>query len=427
MNEHDSERIAGLLDLDGMTATTDLDAADVLFINTCTIREAADNRLYGNLGQLKEWKDRRPDSLLVVGGCAAQKDRDLVRERAPWVDVVMGTNNLDRILDLIDYAEAWGGITEVADELEAMPSSLPARRELSHSAWVSIQVGCNNTCTFCIVPSVRGKEVSRRPGDVLSEIRGLAAQGVIEVTLLGQNVDTYGRDLALDGRRHPLFAELLRQVGSIEGISRIRFTSPHPADFRQDVAEAMAETKAVCEQLHLPLQSGSDRVLAAMHRGYNTKRYWDKLTMARDLIPDLSVSTDIIVGFPGETEEDFQDTLDLVEAACFDQAFMFIFSPRPGTRAAMMTDQFVPAEVIAERFSRLVAIQNESSLKTNQAMIGGRYEVLTEGPSKKDIEVAATRTRGGKLVHIPGCFEPGQLFDATILSAAPHHLLGRVA
>ncbi|MGH9896642.1 MAG: tRNA (N6-isopentenyl adenosine(37)-C2)-methylthiotransferase MiaB, partial [bacterium] len=331
MNEHDSERIAGLLDLDGMTATTDLDAADVLFINTCTIREAADNRLYGNLGQLKEWKDRRPDSLLVVGGCAAQKDRDLVRERAPWVDVVMGTNNLDRILDLIDYAEAWGGITEVADELEAMPSSLPARRELSHSAWVSIQVGCNNTCTFCIVPSVRGKEVSRRPGDVLSEIRGLAAQGVIEVTLLGQNVDTYGRDLALDGRRHPLFAELLRQVGSIEGISRIRFTSPHPADFRQDVAEAMAETKAVCEQLHLPLQSGSDRVLAAMHRGYNTKRYWDKLTMARDLIPDLSVSTDIIVGFPGETEEDFEETLSLVEEVRYDAAYMFQYSPRPGT------------------------------------------------------------------------------------------------
>ncbi|HKZ20567.1 MAG TPA: tRNA (N6-isopentenyl adenosine(37)-C2)-methylthiotransferase MiaB [Acidimicrobiia bacterium] len=426
MNEHDSERIAGLLDLDGMTSTSDLEAADVLFINTCTIREAADNRLYGNLGQLKEWKDRRPESLLVVGGCAAQKDRELLRKRAPWVDVVMGTNNLDRILDLIDYAEAWGGITEVVDELEAMPSSLPVRRELAHSAWVSIQVGCNNTCTFCIVPSVRGKEVSRRPGDVLSEIRALASQGVIEVTLLGQNVDTYGRDLALDGRRRPLFADLLRQVGSIEGISRVRFTSPHPADFRRDVAMAMAETEAVCEQLHLPLQSGSDRVLAAMHRGYNTERYWDKLNMARELIPNLSVSTDIIVGFPGETEDDFQATLDLVQEACFDQAFMFIFSPRPGTRAAMMTDQFVPEDVIADRFGRLVAIQNESSLKTNQAMVGGRYEVLTEGPSKKDASISATRTRGGKLVHIPGTFEPGRLLQATILSAAPHHLVGRV-
>jgi tRNA-2-methylthio-N6-dimethylallyladenosine synthase len=427
MNEHDSERIAGLLDLDGMTATSDLEAADVLFINTCTIREAADNRLYGNLGQLKEWKDRRPDSLLVVGGCAAQKDRELLRKRAPWVDVVMGTNNLDRILDLIDYAEAWGGITEVVDELEAMPSSLPVRRELAHSAWVSIQVGCNNTCTFCIVPSVRGKEVSRRPGDVLSEIRALASQGVIEVTLLGQNVDTYGRDLALDGRRRPLFADLLRQVGSIEGISRVRFTSPHPADFRRDVALAMAETEAVCEQLHLPLQSGSDRVLAAMHRGYNAERYWDKLNMARELIPNLSVSTDIIVGFPGETEDDFQATLDLVEEACFDQAFMFIFSPRPGTRAAMMTDQFIPEDVIADRFGRLVAIQNESSLKTNQAMVGGRYEVLTDGPSKKDASISATRTRGGKLVHIPGTFEPGRLLQATILSAAPHHLVGRVS
>ncbi|HEX2420049.1 MAG TPA: tRNA (N6-isopentenyl adenosine(37)-C2)-methylthiotransferase MiaB [Acidimicrobiia bacterium] len=427
MNEHDSERIAGLLDLDGMAATADLEAADVLFINTCTIREAADNRLYGNLGQLKEWKDRRPASLLVVGGCAAQKDRDLIRERAPWVDVVMGTNNLDRILDLMDYAEAWGGITEIADELEAMPSSLPARRELAHSAWVSIQVGCNNTCTFCIVPAVRGKEISRRPGDVLAEVRGLAARGVIEVTLLGQNVDTYGRDLALDGRRRPLFADLLRQVGSVEGISRIRFTSPHPADFREDVARAMAETEAVCEQLHLPLQSGSDRVLAAMHRGYNAERYWDKLQMARDLIPNLSVSTDIIVGFPGETEADFQATLDLVRAACFDQAFMFIFSPRPGTRAAAMTDQFLADDVIADRFSRLAAVQEESSLKTNRAMVGGRYEVLSEGPSKKNATIAATRTRGGKLVHVPGSFDPGQLLEATILDAAPHHLVGRVA
>jgi tRNA-2-methylthio-N6-dimethylallyladenosine synthase len=410
-----------------MTQTTDPDVADVLFINTCTIRAAADNRLYGNLGQLKEWKDRRPQALLVVGGCAAQKDRELVRERAPWVDVVMGTNNLDRILDLMDYAEAWGGVTEVVDELEAMPSSLPTRRELAHSAWVSIQVGCNNSCTFCIVPSVRGKEVSRRPGDVLSEVRALANQGVVEVTLLGQNVDTYGRDLALDGRRHPLFADLLRQVGEIEGISRIRFTSPHPADFREDVARAMAETKAVCEQLHLPLQSGSDRILAAMHRGYNAKRYWEKLAMARELIGDLSVSTDIIVGFPGETEEDFQATLDLVEAAQFDQAFMFIFSPRPGTRAATMTDLFIPDEVIAERFGRLVEIQNQSSLQSNQAMIGHRYEVLSEGPSKKDPNVAATRTRGGKLVHLPGVLPAGQFYEADILTAAPHHLVGRLA
>ncbi len=424
MNEHDSERIAGLLAGDGMNATQDLEAADVMFINTCTIREAADNRMYGNLGQLKEWKDRHPDALLVVGGCAAQKDRDLVRERAPWVDVVMGTNNLDRILDLIDYAQAWGGITEIADELQAMPSSLPVRRELEHSAWVSIQVGCNNTCTFCIVPAVRGPEVSRRPGDILREVGGLAAEGVVEITLLGQNVDTYGRDLAIDGKRRPLFADLLRQVGSVEGIRRVRFTSPHPADFRPEVAAAMAETPALCEQLHLPLQSGSDQILAAMHRGYNTARYREKLALARREIPDLSVSTDIIVGFPGETEEDFAATLAMVAEARFDQAFMFIFSPRPGTRAAEMTDRFVPHEVVQERFERLVELQNRISLELNREMVGKVFEGLAEGPSKKDENVAATRTRGGKLLHVPGQYRPGTFLDVMVTSAAPHHLMG---
>jgi tRNA-2-methylthio-N6-dimethylallyladenosine synthase len=425
MNEHDSERIAGLFAQDGMQATTELDQADVLFINTCTIREAADNRLYGNLGQLKVWKDQRPEALLVVGGCAAQKDRDLVRERAPWVDVVIGTNNLHRVIDLLDYAEAWGGITEVVDELAAMPSSLPTRRELRHSAWVSIQVGCNNTCTFCIVPAVRGREVSRRPGDILAEVRGLAAEGVVEITLLGQNVDTYGRDLALDGRHRPLFAELLRQVGSVEGVRRVRFTSPHPADFRLEVAEAMADTAAVCEQLHLPLQSGSDRMLAAMHRGYNTARYRQKLEMARAVIPNVAVSTDIIVGFPGETEDDFAATLALVEDARFDQAFMFIFSPRPGTRAAEMTEKFVPPEVVQDRFDRLVRVQEHNSLQSNRAMVGRAFEVLAEGPSKKRASVAATRTRGGKLVHIDGWYEPGTFLDAVIERAAPHHVVGR--
>ena len=424
MNEHDSERIAGMFVADGMTATNDLEAADVMFINTCTIREAADNRMYGNLGQLKEWKDRHPEALLVVGGCAAQKDRDLVRERAPWVDVVMGTNNLDRVLDLIDYAQAWGGITEVVDELEAMPSSLPVRRELEHSAWVSIQVGCNNSCTFCIVPAVRGPEVSRRPGDILREVGGLASEGVVEITLLGQNVDTYGRDLALDGKRRPLFAELLRQVGSIEGIRRVRFTSPHPADFKPEVAAAMAETPAVCEQLHLPLQSGSDRILAAMHRGYNIARYREKLALARREIPGLSVSTDIIVGFPGETEEDFASTLALMAEERFDQAFMFIFSPRPGTRAAEMVDRFVPHEIIQDRFDRLVALQNQISLELNLAMVGQVVEVLAEGPSRKDKEVATTRSRGGKVVHVPGRYLPGTFLDVLVAAAAPHHLIG---
>jgi tRNA-2-methylthio-N6-dimethylallyladenosine synthase len=424
MNEHDSERVAGLFVADGMVATDDLDQADVVFINTCTIRENADNRLYGTLGNLKVAKDRNPGMLLVVGGCAAQKDRDLVRARAPWVDVVLGTHNLDRVVDLLDHAEAWGPITEVVDELQAMPSSLPARRELAHSAWVTIQVGCNNSCTFCIVPSVRGPEVSRRPGDVLREVTGLAADGVVEVTLLGQNVDTYGRDLAIDGRRRPLFADLLRQVGGVEGIRRVRFTSPHPNDFRRDVAEAMAETEAVCEQLHFPLQSGSDRILAAMHRGYTGGRYLERLAMARDVIPELSVSTDVIVGFPGETEDEFARTLEVIEEARFDQAFMFIFSPRPGTAAAEMEDRFVDPAVVQDRFDRLVDTQNRITREQSRRWAGRTVEVLSEGPSRKDPAVATTRTRGGKVVHVAGAWEAGAFLTVEVVDTALHHLTG---
>jgi tRNA-2-methylthio-N6-dimethylallyladenosine synthase len=426
MNEHDSERIAGLFEQDGMTATDGFATADVVYVNTCTIRENADNRMYGNLGQLKAFKDVNPDMLLVVGGCAAQKDRDLVRARAPWVDVVMGTHNLDRVLDLIDHAEQWGPITEVVDELQAMPSSLPVRRELEHSAWVTIQVGCNNTCTFCIVPSVRGVEVSRRPGDIVREVERLADESVVEVTLLGQNVDTYGRDLAIDGRRRPIFGDLLRRVGEVDGIRRVRFTSPHPNDFREDVAHAMADTAAVCEQLHFPLQSGSDRILAAMHRGYHRRKYMDRLAMAREVIAGLAVSTDLIVGFPGETDDDFEETMEVVEEARFDQAFMFIFSPRPGTAAAEMSDAFVPADVIHERFNRLVETQNRISAELNAEMVGARVEVLSEGPSKKNPEVATTRTRTGKLVHVDGRHAPGTFLDVRVESAAMHHLVGSV-
>ncbi|MGH3649306.1 MAG: tRNA (N6-isopentenyl adenosine(37)-C2)-methylthiotransferase MiaB [Acidimicrobiia bacterium] len=424
MNEHDSERIAGLFESDGMTPTDGYAAADVVYINTCTIRENADNRMYGNLGQLKAIKDVNPDMLLVVGGCAAQKDRDLVRSKAPWVDVVMGTHNLDRVLDLMDHAEQWGPITEVVDELQAMPSSLPVRRELEHSAWVTIQVGCNNTCTFCIVPSVRGVEVSRRPGDIVREVERLVSDGVVEVTLLGQNVDTYGRDLAIGGRRRPIFADLLRRVGEVDGIRRVRFTSPHPNDFREDVARAMAETPAVCEQLHFPLQSGSDRILAAMHRGYHRRKYMERLAMARETIPGLTVSTDIIVGFPGETDDDFELTMEVVEEARFDQAFMFIFSPRPGTAAAAMSSEFLPEEVIQERFNRLVEAQNRISGELNRKMVGTRVEVLSEGPSKKDPGVATTRTRTGKVVHVPGDHGSGVFLDVRIDSAAMHHLMG---
>lgn len=425
MNEHDSERIAGLFELDGMAAATDVEGADVVYINTCTIRENADNRMYGNLGQLKAVKDLNPGMTLVVGGCAAQKDRDLIREKAPWVDVVMGTHNLDRVLDLLDHAENWGPITEVVDELQAMPSSLPSRRELEHSAWVTIQVGCNNSCTFCIVPSVRGVEISRRPGDIVREVESLAADGVVEVTLLGQNVDTYGRDLAIDGKRRPIFGDLLRRVGAIDGIERVRFTSPHPNDFRIDVAEAMAETSAVCEQLHFPLQSGSDRILSRMHRGYNRKKYMDRLAMARDVIPGLAVSTDIIVGFPGETDEDFGLTMDLMEEARFDAAFTFIFSPRPGTAAATMVDDFVPHEVIQERFGRLIELQDRISLEINEPLVGSTVAVLSEGPSRKRPDVATTRTRTGKIVSVAGNHPAGTFLDAVVESAGHHSLIGR--
>ncbi|MCE2527056.1 MAG: tRNA (N6-isopentenyl adenosine(37)-C2)-methylthiotransferase MiaB [Actinomycetia bacterium] len=426
MNEHDSERIAGLLESDGMAPAASLDQADVVFINTCTIRENADNRLYGNLGQLKTLKDRRPELMLVVGGCAAQKDRQIVRERAPWVDVVMGTHNLGRVLDLLDHAQEWGGVTEIYESLHDMPSQLPTRREVEHSAWVTVQLGCNNTCTFCIVPAVRGREVSRRPGEIVREVELLVSEGVVEVTLLGQNIDTYGRDLALGGRRRPIFAELLRRVGQVEGIRRIRFTSPHPADFRENVARAMAETDAVCEQLHLPLQSGSDRILARMHRGYNSKRFLDRLSMARLVIADLTVSTDIIVGFPGETDADFQRTLEVVAEARFDQAFMFIFSPRPGTAAAGMTDLFIDPDVVKQRFRRLVDLQNRISEEKNAEMLGKRVEVLVEGPSRKDPKVVKSRTRGGKIVHVPGEFPPGTFLEAEITTARRHHMMGRL-
>lgn len=428
MNEHDTERIAGLFEADGMTRASDPDAADVLFVNTCTIRENADNKLYGTLGQLKTLKDARAGRLLVVGGCATQKDRELIRDRAPWVDVVLGTHNVDRVLDLLDHREEWGPITEILDEATATTiSDLPSRRDTDHAAWVAIQTGCNNTCTFCIVPSVRGPEISRRPGDVIREIEDLARQGVVEVTLLGQNVNTYGRDLAIDGKRRPVFADLLRRAGEVDGVRRVRFTSPHPADMTEEVAVAMAETDAVCEQLHFPLQSGSRPVLAAMHRGYTPERYLERLAMLRGHMPDLTVSTDVIVGFPGETDADFQATLDVVAEARFDSAFMFVFSPRPGTAAADLDDRFVPDEVIQERFARLMELQSSIGLEKNRELIGRTVEVLAEGPSKKDPTLTTTRTRGGKLVHVPGYLAEGTFATATITDAAKFHLLGSVS
>ena len=427
MNEHDSERVAGLFEADGMVAADGVDDADVLFLNTCCVRENADNRLYGHLGHLKPLKEQRPDLRIMVGGCLAQKDRDLVRSKAPWVDVVFGTHNLYRVLDLLDHAEEWGPVTEIAEAAgDVMPSALPVRRAAAHSAWVTITIGCDNSCTFCIVPQVRGPEISRRPGDVLREVERLAADGVVEVTLLGQNVDSYGRDLAVDGRRRPIFADLLRRVGEAEGIERVRFTSPHPKDIREPVARAMAETAAVCEHLHFPLQSGSGRVLRSMQRGYTPERFLERLRMVESIVPGLATSTDVIVGFPGETEADFGQTLDVMAEARFDSAFMFVFSPRRGTTAATMESQVDP-ETAAERFDRLVEMQRAISLEKNLALVGATLEVLCEGPSKKDPTVMTARTRTNKVVNVPGEIPAGTFLEVVVEHAAPSHLLGRAA
>ena len=425
MNEHDSERIAGLLEADGMEATTKADEADLIILNTCTIRENADTKLYGYLGSLKQAKDDNPNLRIAVGGCSAQKERDIIQDRAGWVDVVFGTHNVHRVVDLLDHADEWGPITEIWEETKStsdIPSGLPVQRESDHSAWVTITIGCNNSCTFCIVPIVRGAEISRRPGDVIREVQGLAADGVKEVTLLGQNVNSYGRDLDLNGRK-PLFADLLRRVGQVYGIERIRYTSPHPKDFREDVALAMAETDAVCEQIHFPLQSGSDRILSAMHRGYTAERFLDKLAMMRSIVPDLAASTDVIVGFPGETDEDFEATLEVMAAARFDAAFMFQFSPRPGTPAATMENHVAP-EVVQQRFERLIELQDAITFENNEHQVGRTEEVLVEGPSKRNADVATTRTRGNRIVHVPGAWQPGTMFEVRITRAAPHYLEG---
>jgi len=427
MNEHDSERIAGLLESDGMVAVDSAEDADLIVLNTCTIRENADTKLYGYLGSLKRSKTERPNLKIAVGGCSAQKERDTIRERAGWVDVVFGTHNVHRVVDLLDHADEWGPVTEIWDEtrtIDDIPSGLPVHRESEHTAWVTITIGCNNSCTFCIVPIVRGAEISRRPGDVIREVENLAIAGVQEVTLLGQNVNSYGRDLDLNGRK-PLFADLLRKVGQVDGIERIRFTSPHPKDFREDVAYAMLETPAVCEQIHFPLQSGSDRVLARMHRGYTGERFLEKLAMMRSIIPNLASSTDVIVGFPGETEADFQATLDVMAAARFDNAYMFQFSPRPGTPAADMPDH-VDAQVVAERFGRLTAQQDAITYQNNLAQVGAVESVMVEGPSKKVASIATTRTRGNRIVHVAGAFEPGSFIDVRITRGAAHYLEGEL-
>lgn len=435
MNVHDSERIAGLLEDAGYVKADDGDDPDLVVFNTCAIRENADNKLYGNLSHLAPVKSERPGMQIAVGGCLAQKDKDSVLRKAPWVDVVFGTHNIGSLPALLERARHnESAQVEILESLESFPSTLPAKRDSAYSGWVSVSVGCNNTCTFCIVPSLRGKEVDRRPGDVLAEVSALVEQGVLEVTLLGQNVNAYGMSFADPDqpRNRGAFAELLRACGEIDGLERVRFTSPHPAEFTDDVIDAMAETPNVCPQLHMPLQSGSDRVLKSMRRSYRQRKFLGILEKVRAAMPHAAITTDIIVGFPGETEEDFQQTLDVVAAARFSSAFTFQYSPRPGTPAATMPDQ-VPPEVVGERYRRLIDLQEQICLTENQKLLGTEVELLVvadEGRKSAHTGRRTGRARDGRLVHFAPAphgddetIRPGDVVTTRVTGAAPHHLI----
>ncbi|MEV4122134.1 tRNA (N6-isopentenyl adenosine(37)-C2)-methylthiotransferase MiaB [Micromonospora sp. NPDC049645] len=443
MNVHDSERISGLLEQAGyVRAVPTDDTPDIVVFNTCAVRENADNRLYGNLGRLRPVKDKHPGMQIAVGGCLAQKDRGDIVRKAPWVDVVFGTHNIGALPVLLERARHNAAAeVEILESLDVFPSTLPTRRESTYAGWVSISVGCNNTCTFCIVPALRGKEKDRRPGDILSEVRALVDEGVLEVTLLGQNVNSYGvafgdagePDWKRSGGRSA-FAELLRACGDIDGLERVRFTSPHPKDFTDDVIAAMAETPNVCHSLHMPLQSGSDDVLRAMRRSYRSERYLGIIEKVRAAMPDAAITTDIIVGFPGETEADFQRTLDVVREARFSSAFTFQYSKRPGTPAATMDGQ-LPKQVVQERYERLVACVEEITWAENKRLVGETVEVLVAvGEGRKDERTGrmSGRARDGRLVHfatgtpggesLAGQIRPGDIVHTTITYAAPHHL-----
>lgn len=431
MNVHDSERLSGLLEAAGYARAADGQDADIVVFNTCAVRENADNKLYGNLSHLAPRKAGDPNMQIAVGGCLAQKDRDTVLKKAPWVDVVFGTHNIGSLPVLLERARHQRvAQVEIAEALQEFPSALPAARESAYAAWVSISVGCNNTCTFCIVPALRGKEVDRRPGDILAEVTTLVDQGVLEVTLLGQNVNAYGVSFADPDvpRNRGAFAELLRACGGIDGLERVRFTSPHPAEFTDDVIEAMAATPNVCPTLHMPLQSGSDRILKAMRRSYRAEKFLGIIDRVRAAIPHAAITTDIIVGFPGETEEDFQATLDVVARARFASAFTFQYSKRPGTPAAELADQ-LPKEVVSERYQRLIALQEQISWDENKAQVGREVELLVAaGEGRKDAATArlSGRARDGRLVHFDAGgadIRPGDIVTTTVTRAAPHFLV----
>lgn len=427
MNVHDSERLSGSLESAGYLRAETGSEADVVIINTCAVRDNAAGKLYGTLGHLASVKRRKDGMQIAVGGCLAQMDKDAVLKKAPWVDVVFGTHNMGSLPGMLERAKHNGEAElEILESLEVFPSTLPTKRDSAHSGWVSISVGCNNTCTFCIVPSLRGKEKDRRPGDILNEIRLLVEDGAIEVTLLGQNVNSYGVEF---GDRQA-FGKLLRAAGGIEGLERVRFTSPHPAAFTDDVIDAMAETANAMPQLHMPLQSGSDRVLKAMRRSYRSSKFLGILDRVRERIPHAAISTDIIVGFPGETDEDFEDTMRVVEQARFASAFTFQYSIREGTPAATMADQ-VPKAVVQERYNRLIALQERISLEENQKQVGREVDVLVSvGEGKKDAEThrLTGRAEDNRLVHFevtPGSDlpRPGDVVTVKITHGAPFHLL----
>ena len=423
MNAHDSERIKGMLESLGLGEARSQDAADLIVFNTCTVREKPDQRFAAHLAQARALKARDPEKVIAVGGCYAEAQREHIFKLYPEVDVAFGPGSISHLADWVGAGGEGIARGRFADWSE-FAADLPVRRERRFQAWVQISMGCNSKCAYCIVPSVRGREQSRRPGDIVAEVTALARDGVREVTLLGQNVNSWGRDLAPELATE--FGELLRALDRIDGIDRIRFTSPHPKDFRDPVIAAMAECAAVCEHIHLPLQSGSTRILKAMRRTYSRERYLALVDKLRAAIPDLALTTDIIVGFPGETDQDFAETVEVVQEVGYDGAFTFVFSPRSGTEAAAMTDQ-VPEEVKAERIEHLIEVVQGLAARRNEERVGRTEQVLVEGPSRTDPAVLRGRTRRNTTVNFNGDAEPGALVDVRIEGSTSTTLRGTQA
>lgn len=418
MNEHDSERMKGMLESIGYSPAAGRDEADLLLFNTCSIRESADNRFIAHLGEAKRLKSESPERVVGVGGCWAQSVKDEVFRRFPFVDVAFGPGQIHKLAEFLtsDSLSAQGYF-----EFEGFAADLPTRRERQFQAWLQIAQGCNCVCSYCIVPSTRGREVSRDPGSILAEVDRLASDGVKEITLLGQNVNSYGRDLT--GQSRIGFADLLARVNEVDGIERIRYTSPHPKDMREEVIRAHAELEAVCPHIHLPLQSGSSRVLKRMRRTYNRERYLDRVAQIREHVPDCSLTTDIIVGFPGETEEDFAETLEVVDEVGYDSAFTFVFSPRRGTDAAELDDQ-VPHPVKKERMARLVELVQRRARERSRRFVGRNLEVLVEGPSRTDASRLRGRTAHNKAVNFEGTAGAGDTVEVEVTEASSTSLTG---